>query len=237
MARHGYIIYPNGNDSSAFTDTNYTWKTNKVMFTISANKSLSEIISYYVADTMSDNGVPDFSFPDTPSSGTSSWIMYQHDAGEGNDTSLTTLSSIATTIEDYVDTTSYSNWSAIINNTGTYPNLIPSTSNVTVSTSSTFNTSTDSSDIASYNWSVVDTSGYNYPSDFASGISGNESYVNWNTYSSLASYDTTDGVLNKLKDNVTGNEDAYISAIIKHINKANPQRAIYTELKNNETIS
>ena len=67
--------------------------------------------------------------------------------------------------------------------------------------------------------------------------SGNESYVDWNTYSSLASYQSTDGVLNKLKDNVSGNEDAYINAIIKHINKANPQRAIYTELRNNNTIS
>ena len=67
--------------------------------------------------------------------------------------------------------------------------------------------------------------------------SSNESYVDWSAYSSLASYQSSDGVLNKLKDNVAGNEDAYISAIIKHINKANPQRAIYTELKNNNTIS
>ena len=229
MARYGYILYPNGNSSSAFTDTNYTWKTNKVAFTISASKSLTEIISYYVADTMSDNGVPNFSFPDTPSTGTSSWIMYKHDAGEGNNTSLSTLSSIATAIEDYVDTTSYSDWSAIINNTGTYPSLIPSTSNVTVSSSSTFNTSNDSSDIASYNWSTVDTSGYSYPSEFASSMSGNEDYPT--DYWSKTDFQTaTVGAKSQVISKIATNSNDILEFIVKKSLTQNQIRQLYVQL-------
>lgn len=236
MARFGYIIYPNGNNSSAFTDTNYTWKTNKVAFTVSANKSLTEIIGYYLNDTMSDNGIPDFSFPDTPSSGTSTWVLYQHDAGEGNDTSLSTLSSIATVIEDYVDTTSYSNWTDIINNTGTYPNLIPSTSNVTVSTTTTFNTSTDSSDVASYNWSVVDTSGYTYPSDFASSMSGNEEYPT--DYWSLTDYQTdTVNFKDEVIAKISTNQNDIIEFLVKNALTPEAVKRLHVQLSNDGIIT
>ena len=174
MARYGYIIYPNAGNSNAFTDTNYTWATNKVIFTSSSSHSLYNITAAYVGDNMQSSGLPNFTFPDTPSSGTSTWMMYNHDAGEGNDTSLTTLTNIASILETYVTNSQYSDWEAILNNTGTYPHHVTSTSNVTVSSTTTFNNSTETSDIAGYNWSTVDTSTYNYPSDFAAAMSGNE---------------------------------------------------------------
>ena len=230
MARYGYIIYPNGNDSTAFTDTTRTWKTNKVMFTNSASFSLSSIITSYVGDTMQADGLPNFTFPDTPSSGTSTWIMYSHDAGSGNVTSLNTLSSIATVLENYPSPTgSLNNWTDIVNQTGTYPHDVTSTTNVTESSTSTFDNSTETSYVASYNWSVVDTSGYNYPSDFASSMSGNEDYAT--DYWSKTEFQTASvGAKDKVIEKISTNSDDILEFIVKDSLTQNQIRKLYVQL-------
>ena len=68
------------------------------------------------------------------------------------------------------------------------------------------------------------------------GSSGNESYVDWNSYSSLATYAANAGSKELLKDNISGNNDAYIAALIDTLSSSQV-RNIYTTLKNNETIS
>ena len=67
--------------------------------------------------------------------------------------------------------------------------------------------------------------------------SGNESYVDWNSYSSLATYSSESGAKDQLHNNVSGNETEYIQAILKSLEKNNPIRRITTDLKNNNIIT
>lgn len=66
--------------------------------------------------------------------------------------------------------------------------------------------------------------------------SSNESYVDWSQWSSLASYTASGGTKEVLKNNITGNNDAYLSAMLDCFNSSHI-RQIHTTLKNNNTIS